>query len=152
MNQNIDYIDIGFLNCECSSISIDHIVCMKMDGISEEHTICNGRYNKRVEIWHKCQSLHLVISPKANSEHPYLGKVINKDFHFERIQKYNDITNIGYFSIKEGLLDSFDVPYKYDDFLGEENEYQKSFINEKGELEIIIKRVREHKHGKHRSR
>ncbi len=143
MEERVTFVDIGFENLECITLNVNDIVSMRLEGISENHSIIWCRSDKNIEKWKSCSSFHLVISPNANKQYNVFGDIKSKDTVFERFQKYNDIVNIGYLNVHGVLLDSFNVSWKDKDDEGLENVYQKSFINEKGELEVIISKDKE---------
>ena len=138
MEERVTFIDIGFENLEWITLKVQDIVSMRLEGISENHSIIWCRSENNIEKSKGCSYLHLVISPEANKQYKVFSDKKSKLTVFERIQKFNDIENIGYLNVHEELLDSFQVVWKDKDDKGLENVYQKSFINEKGQLEIIV--------------
>lgn len=127
-DREFSYLQIGFENVDAIEIDSRYVDCIEVrdreqgDNLEEEGT---------------CLSLHLCINRAANQLYLSYG-VFVQYYVFERLLKFNDITDITLLNYKRRYVDSFRVPWHEDDEM--ENRYQSARINEDGNLEIFIER------------
>ena len=143
----ISKIEIGLENCEVITIDGKYI------GDFDVYNICTNISRMGCNYIGKaksCDSFIIEIYRDANVvNNPFGTEDDNDGKIFERIKQYNDITSVtvyydkkdeDYNDIETGESDYFYVPYQEETEgqLGSPNIYQSTYINNFGDLYIVI--------------
>lgn len=126
--REFSYLQIGFENVDTIEIDSRYVDCIE---------VCDREKGDNLDDEGTCLSLHLCINKAANQLYLSYGAFVQY-YVFERLLKFNDITDITLLNYKRRYVDSFRVPWHEDDET--ENRYQSTRINEDGNLEIFIER------------
>jgi len=140
MQEQIEKIEIILENCEMIIIEGKYIGDLSIEDIkySIHRDACNS-----ISEWLTCKELSMSINRNANldtEEIWTLGLTDNKRDQFARINNHSDITSI-YIYFADNKVKHIYVPWNEDsDYF---NKYQKSHINNYGDLFILISKESE---------
>ena len=133
--REFSYLQIGLENVATIEIDSRYVDCIEVRNAEEGDSA--SKAENSLDDWNTCVSLHLCINKAANQLYLSYGAFVQY-YVFERLLKFNDITDITLLNYKRRYVDSFRVPWHEDDET--ENRYQSTRINEDGNLEIFIER------------
>lgn len=134
--KKIKKVEFVFENCEVIEIPVNSLFIFSLEDIKERisrkaiNMVASTRYT---------ESCAICISKNANKEYqPFGVEHFDKDFIFDRIRRFNDIT---YFDITydNGESESIYVSYKSEsEDIGAKNLNMETYINDDGHLFITI--------------
>ena len=133
--REFSYLQIGLENVATIEIDSRYVDCIEVRNAEEGDSA--SKAENSLDDWNTCVSLHLCINKAANQLYLSYGAFVQY-YVFERLLKFNDITDITLLNYKRRYVDSFRVPWHEDDET--ENRYQSTRVNEDGNLEIFIER------------
>lgn len=144
----ISRIELGLENCEVITIDGKYIGSFDASNIHTDISRMGCNYIGKSQ---SCDSFAIEIYRDANIINRPFGIENDDDYIkiFERITKYNDITSVtvyydkkddNYKDVETGESDYFYVTYEEENEgqLGSPNIYQSSYINDFGDLYIVI--------------
>lgn len=133
MQEEIKKIELCFENCELVTIDGKYIGEFNIDNIqrSIRRVACNY-----IQDALTCDHFSISIHREANKETD--GGLFNDTLKLNRIQKYNDIVSVCVYlneDTEDERVERIYVKWRDSDC---DNEYQKSYMNDSGDLFIVI--------------
>ena len=129
-NKKLVKLDIVLENVEFLEFNSDDILNLSIAGITE--TLDYQLFDQNIFRFKKCSHLYLKVRESANS---ISNTTYEPEKKFDRLLRCLDITCIE-LQFNDGSSETFYV--EYSDRILEINDYQEMFLNNKGDLIIII--------------
>ena len=135
MGKEVKSIELGFENCEVIEFPRNVLGDVHFDNFSFQIKRVASNSISKVEF---VDTVVLEIYKEGNTEYAPFGFEDEKTAKFERITHYNDITSIT-ICYEDDSEEFYWVDYHtINDNLGEESDYQKTYLSDLGNLYLVI--------------